>query len=900
MNPDNSPDGAAPTPPPAANPSPVPDADADASDGAALSPTLRNGLGQALLMVAMATVTLVWLFHNADSISASSHLAYTRELNNLRQANAYIYSDVLAIRFELTRNYDSISRGTEGINNLIEKLRHTPDFLSRDDARRVLGQIEKFNALAQRKNQLIESFVRESAVLRNSTRYFPTSVRKTIQTLASPRLRAEITALSDEVMTYMVLDNKDLIVPIQKHLEALARESGKQPPRAAAAVRNTIEHAKIMIDRNQAVSGKLHELTAILTDQASMQIIQAYNSGYTRSANRTQIYRVLLFVAALVLALYLVLIFVRLGRASQALRNSNRSLEQRIDELHRTQAHLKLYATVFTSAAEGMVITDARARILVANPAFTVITGYTLEEIRTQPTSLLSSGQHAPAFYQDMWKSLERRGKWQGEIWNRRRNGEVFPEWLSITSLRDNDNRITNYIGIFSDTSERKRNEAHIQHLSQHDSLTNLPNRLMMQERLNEAITQARRINNHAAVLFLNLDRFRNINDTLGSELGDALLQQVAHRSQILLRDTDTVSRLGGDEFVFILPDVNQPQDAAAIARKLLNSASRPYLLGEHNISITASIGIAIFDTDGATAAELLRNADAAMSRAKEDGRNNFRFYSTDMNTSTLGDLLLENQLRGAVDKNELELFYQPKVDARTGCLQSAEALLRWRHPEQGMIPPDRFIRLAEESGLIVPIGEWVLNTACRQLHDWRKTGLPIVPLAINLSAQQFLQNDLPVLIADSLASARLDPALLELELTESMLIRNVERTVGMLARLREMGVGLSIDDFGTGYSSLAYLKQFDVNVLKIDKSFVSDIHNVDADADGKIAIAIIGLAHALGLKVVAEGVETDEQRLFLLDHGCDTFQGYFFSRPIPAADFAKKLAELNPAVLES
>ena len=649
-----------------------------------------------------------------------------------------------------------------------------------------------------------------------------------------------------------------------------------------------------MVSHKSMVEARLRELAVIPTSHASEQLIQFYNASYARAQNRAQVYRVLLFVVALVLAFYLILIFVRLGRISQALQESNRSLEQRIDELHRSQAKLKLYATVFTSAAEGMVITDARARILVANPAFTTITGYALEEIRSRPPSLLSSGRHAPTFYHDMWKSLERRGKWQGEIWNRRRNGDVYPEWLSITAVRDGKGEITHYIGVFSDTTERKRDEARIQHLSLHDSLTNLPNRLLMQERLNDAITQSQRLDCHTAVLFLNLDRFRNINDTLGSELGDALLQQVAHRSQSLLRDTDTVSRLGGDEFVFILPDINQPQDIASIARKLLNSIGRPYLLGEHDITITASIGIALSGTDGATAAELLRNADAAMSRAKEDGRNNFRFYSADMNTSTLGDLLLENQLRGAIEHNELELFYQPKIDALTNRMQGAEALLRWRHPEQGMIPPDRFIRLAEESGLIVPIGEWVLRTACRQIHDWREAGLPVVPVAVNLSAQQFLQSDLPVLVSDYLAAACLEPWLIELELTESMLMRNVDRTVDMLARLREMGVGLSIDDFGTGYSSLSYLKQFDVNALKIDRSFVSDIHR--ADADGKIAIAVIGLAHALGLAVVAEGVETDEQRVFLLEHGCDIFQGYFFSRPIPAPDFAQKLAELRQA----
>ncbi|MDR2032527.1 MAG: EAL domain-containing protein [Azoarcus sp.] len=853
---------------------------------------LRKGLAQALILVAAAMLMLLWLFSNADAVSTVEHQDYSRELRSIYQIDAEINAAVLAVRFGLYQNFDVITQRVRDITRVIETLRHTPDFLSRSDADRIRDKVEEFNKLIQVKNEYIERFKSENAVLRNSTHYFPVAVKNAQALDIPPLLRTELDMLANEVLNYMVLGDSELAARIRKHIETLENASRDLSPNAVAALRVVFIHAQFMENRKATVDKLLHNIISIGSISRGEQIIQIYNTGYEHATSQAHIYRVLLFTTALVLALYLVLVFARLGRATRALQDSNRNLEQRIEELHRTQANLKLYATVFTSAAEGMVITDARARILVANPAFTSITGYELDDIRSRPPSLLSSGQHAPTFYHDMWKALNRRGKWQGEIWNRRRNGEIYPEWLSITAVRDSGGNVSHYIGVFSDMTERKRTEAHIQHLSHHDPLTNLPNRLLMQERLNEAIAQSRRINCQTAVLFLNLDRFRNINDTLGTELGDALLQQVAHRSQSLLRDTDTVSRLGGDEFVFILPDINQPQDVASIARKLLASIGRPYLLGEHDITITASIGIAISGTDGGTAAELLRNADAAMSRAKEDGRNNFRFYSADMNTSTLGDLLLENQLRSAIEHNELELHYQPKVDARTNVLQSAEALLRWRHPEQGMVQPNRFIRLAEESGLIVPIGEWVLRTACQQISDWRKAGLSVVPIAVNLSAQQFLQNDLPVLVRESLGAVSLEPELLELELTESMLMRNVERTVDMLTRLREMRVGLSIDDFGTGYSSLSYLKQFQVNVLKIDKSFVSDIH--DADADGKIAVAVIGLAHALGLKVVAEGVETEEQRAFLLDHDCDIFQGYLFSRPLSAADFGKKLAELQ------
>jgi len=849
-------------------------------------------IGRALFIAAIIASSLLWVFINADTISVSELQSYSRTLRNFRQVDTQIKADVLSIRFKLHKNYDNVSHNIGRLNVLLRQLHTPPNFLSESNAKTLLHHVNELDRLIQTKNEHIDIFMRENAILRNSIRYFSTTINHFIDEPHPPLLRANLTVLSNNVMTYLVSDNEELLPVISGLIESIRRQNSKLPPQSKREMENILDHVNIMIKGKQTVDSRLQDITLISTDTELEKVIQIYNIGQESAAKKSSIYRALLFVSALLLILYLTLLFIRLGHATHALRSSNQNLKLRIDELHHAQANLKLYATLFNSAAEGMVITDPNARVLVANPAFTSITGYSVEEIRTRSPSLLSSGRHAKSFYNDMWKTLEQRGKWQGEIWNRRKNGEMYPEWLSISAVYDKGNGITHYIGVFSDITERKKNEAHIQHLSLHDPLTNLPNRLLMQERLNEALSQSQRIDSHTAVLFVNLDRFRNINDTLGNELGDALLQQVAHRSQALLRDTDTVSRLGSDEFVFILPDIVQPQDAASIARKLLTSISRPYLLGGHDITITASIGIAISGTDGNTAAELLRNADAAMSRAKEDGRNSSRFYSADMNITTLGDLLLENQLRNAIKYNELELFYQPKVDATTGIMQGSEALLRWRHPEHGMIPPDRFIRLAEESGLIIPIGTWVLRTACQQIHTWREAGLPVVPVAVNLSAHQLQQSDLPALVNDCLKAADIEPGLLELELTESMLMRNAEHTINILSRLRQMGVSISIDDFGTGYSSLSYLKQFKVNLLKIDKSFVADIQN--ADPGGTIAIAIIGLAHALGLKVVAEGVETDEQRRFLLDYGCDSFQGYFFSRPVSASDFALKLTDLK------
>ena len=445
-----------------------------------------------------------------------------------------------------------------------------------------------------------------------------------------------------------------------------------------------------------------------------------------------------------------------------------------------------------------------------------------------------------------------------------------------------------NYIGIFSDITERKEAEARILHLAHHDPLTNLPNRALLNDRLGQTLLQARRDGRGAAVLLLDLDRFKTINDTLGHERGDSLLLEVCARCRRVLRDTDTLARLSGDEFVIVLPDATTADVAADTARRLLDAIALPCRLGEHEISITASIGIALFARDGSDESTLLRNADAAMHRAKEAGRNAFEFYAEDMNTSSLGRLLLEHQLRGAAERGELLLHYQPKVSAADGRLGGFEALLRWQHPELGMVAPGQFIPLAEESGLIVPIGQWVLEEACRQQRAWLDAGFDVPPLAVNLSAHQLAQPDIVATVAAAIGRHHLAPGLIELELTETMLMRDVDRTIRTLVRLREMGVRLSIDDFGTGYSSLNYLRQFPVNALKIDRSFVGDIGS--DGAEGKIAAAIVGMAHSLGLEAIAEGVETEAQRAFLQMHGCHQLQGYLIARPAHAREIERFL----------
>ena len=707
-------------------------------------------------------------------------------------------------------------------------------------------------------------------------------------------LRATPTFL-DGAETMRMLTQIERYVELQARrqtlIDALRQGLGREPraPGDASAPSSGADRL-----HQPHLDAAIRALLALPTARQGEVLVDTYTVGYEAATARMDAHRVLLVIVALALGLYLLLTTVRLRKTTLAVTQANIELDEKITALQRAEGDLQRYATVFTNSSEGMLITDAGGVIVAVNPAFTRITGYCAEDVVGHSPAILNSGRQDAGFYRQMWNAINSRGKWQGEIWNRRRNGSIYPEWLSITAVRGMDGQLLNYIGIFSDITERKEAEARILHLAHHDPLTNLPNRALLHDRLHQVVLQARRDRRGAAVLLLDLDRFKTINDTLGHDSGDGLLLQITERCRSVISETDTLARLSGDEFVFVLPDAGNPQDAAAIARRILDAVALPCQLGEHRITVTASIGIALYDQDGGSGSILLRNADAAMHRAKEAGRNGFEFYSAEMNTASLGQLLLENQLRGATERGELLLHYQPKVCARSGRLLGLEALLRWQHPELGMVAPGRFIPLAEETGLINAIGEWVLDEACRQQRAWLEAGLDVVPIAVNLSAQQLGQQNFVSRVASAIDAAGLAPSLIELELTETMLMRDIDRTIHTLVRLREMGVRLSIDDFGTGYSSLNYLRQFPVNALKIDRSFVSGISA--EGTEGKIAAAIVGMAHSLGLEAIAEGVETEAQRSFLTAQGCHQLQGYLIGRPVPAAEIETRLPPARPA----
>ncbi|SFN85526.1 PAS domain S-box-containing protein/diguanylate cyclase (GGDEF) domain-containing protein [Formivibrio citricus] len=549
------------------------------------------------------------------------------------------------------------------------------------------------------------------------------------------------------------------------------------------------------------------------------------------------------------------------------------------EEQERAEAQIRLHAQVFENTRDGMVITDAHNRIIMANRALTEQTGYSTEEIIGQNPNILSSGRHDRGFYAQMWAALDSVGAWQGEIWNRRKDGEVYLEWLSINTIRGSDGRISNYFANFSDLSGRKAQEE-LDWLKRFDVLTGLPNRLLLEDRANEAIAHARQYGRHVALLCINLNRFHYVNESLGHPAGDKVLKGVAERFARLAGEAATVSRLSGDNFVVLIPDMAKPSEAIPVAEGLLQAASEIHEVGETQISLTASIGVALYPGDGEDFDGLLKNSDAALVRARSDGGNTCQFYTGDLNERAGLSLGLMAELRQALDSGWFTLYYQPQVCAQSGKISGVEALVRLNHPGKGLISPADFIPIAEETGMIIPLGEWIMREACRQLREWQTRGLGELVMAINLSPKQLRDPNLQASILSTIGQNNLNPHHLELEFTESALLRDVASTMQLIEELKALGVRLSIDDFGTGYSSLSYLKRFPIDRIKIDQSFVRNIALGSTDA--AIVQAIITLASSLGMTTIAEGVETEQQAECLRTLNCHELQGYFYGRPVP------------------
>ncbi|AMD02697.1 EAL domain-containing protein [Halomonas chromatireducens] len=565
------------------------------------------------------------------------------------------------------------------------------------------------------------------------------------------------------------------------------------------------------------------------------------------------------------------------------------ALEERDRALARSHENLQLAERVIESSLEGIIVTDPSNRIEFVNPAFSHMTGYAAEEVIGKTPEILSSGRHDAAFYRQMWEALKTNGYWRGEIWNRRKSGELYLELLTITAITGENGEVTHYAALFNDITHIRENEERIRKLAYYDPLTALPNRRLLEDRLQLAIRHAHRNKSRLAVVFVDLDHFKQINDAMGHAVGDELLVMVADRLQSRLREDDTLARLGGDEFLILLPDLEEVEEVTRVARRLVDAVGEPCIINGHEFSIGCSLGISLYPDDATNAEALIHDADVAMYRAKQEGRNAYRLYRTEMNIQDDRQRALEAALRDAVESGEgLEVHFQPLFERESGALHSAEALMCWHHPVLGSIPPGEVIPLAERAGLIVALGDRMMRMVFAQLSEWCRASAEPVPVSINLSPRQFWQQDLTSKIAAMLADHDLPTGLVGFELSESTLLDKPLQAAAVLQQLRDLGGEITIDDFGTGYASLSYLEELPVTTLKIDRRF---IQRLDGEQRGSAAIvaAVCGLARELGLRVVAVGVETEAQQDALLRHNMDLIQGFLTGRPVSAARFASR-----------
>ena len=621
--------------------------------------------------------------------------------------------------------------------------------------------------------------------------------------------------------------------------------------------------------RSALRAGLVYLLISVVWLQLSSQLLISFFDEPRELGHWLQV-RGYVWVAISALVIYFM--GARFARASE--------LQQPLKE---NRERLRQAAAVFDCTREGVLVTDAKGLIVHVNRAFMEITGYRREDVMGRLPSLFKSGRHSALFYQQMFQSLQRNGEWSGEIWNRRKSGEIYPQWQTIRVIYDDQNHLSHYVAVFSDISAIKESEHELAHLAHHDPLTDLPNRLLFTDRAKQALASAQTQKRGCALLLLDLDHFKIINDSLGHNVGDQLLKLAGERLQALLGPSVTLARLGGDEFAVLAESCTQVVQAAALAQRILAALQQPFNFDGHQLFVSASIGISLFPNDALSAEQLLRNADSALFKAKSAGREGYALYTEELTAHAQNRVEIAGELRRALQQEELRVYYQPVHDLHDGRLVGVEALVRWQHPERGLVPPGEFIPIAERTGLIADIDGWVMNQACRQMCQWLADGVPVRFVAVNVSSRLFARRELYEQVAQVLHDTGLDPAFLELEVTESAVMDDPEVALEQLHRLRELGLRLAIDDFGTGYSSLLRLKRLPVQKLKIDQGFVAGLPWDEDDA--AIVRVVIALAKSMGMQVQAEGIEQVEQAQFLLDLACDMGQGYWFGRPMPAID---------------
>ncbi len=823
---------------------------------------------------ALAAGVLVVLFFFTEPVDLRRHNALLIHFSQLQNDEARLGEVVLQLNFNLTNNYD---RANELMAHMQATWRELREGDVASDLRKRADFVQQLQLLDQKltsKADALETFKSRNAVLKNSLTYLPHARDELLRDWPRGSVAHEHV---DALVEYMLLNRINSAMLEQGRLQAsitiLQKETANLPASTRKHLDSLIQHIRLIDRFERDMPGIVQQLTS---NRGNLSLADSYRKYYDLQQQRAVAYRFFLLLATLILLSYAVLALFRLRAQS---------------------IQLKLASSVFATASEGITISDIGGAILDVNAAFTEVTGYTREEVLGKNPRLLQSGRHDAQFYKNMWRSIGETGKWQGEIWNRRKNGEIYPEWLNITAgtvLQGAQKKVTHYVATFSDITQRKNNEAEIYQLAFFDPLTNLPNRRLLLDRLRHILAARDTNAGHATLLFIDIDNFKTLNDIKGHDVGDLLLVEIARRLLASAREGDTVARLGGDEFVVMLEGLSpEPDHAASQAKaageKILQSLNSPYHLKDFEYHSSCSIGISLFSQD-ISADELLKQADTAMYEAKAAGRNALRFFDPAMQAALEARATLEAELRQALAQQEFVLHYQIQVNADNTPI-GAEALLRWNHPQRGLVFPDTFISLAEETGLIQPIGQWVLESACAQLKAWEAdVDKRFLLLAVNVSARQFGAEEFVSQVESQLFSSGIVPSRLKLEITESMLLNNIELDISIMRQLKALGVSFSIDDFGTGYSSLQYLKRLPLDQIKIDQSFVREL--ATNSSDKAIVRTIIAMAKSMDLDVIAEGVETEEQRQLLLSAGCTNFQGYLFSRPVPIGQFEELLIQ--------
>ena len=817
-----------------------------------------------------AAVLLVVIFVFTQPVDLRRHNILLGYFSQLQRDDARLGEAVLQLYFNLTNNYDHVTAISENIRNVVRELRSGEAASGLREDAEFRQQLQLLGQRLSAEQDALERFKSNNAVLKNSLAYLP-HARDDLEKNFPPGtvFHEDIDSMVEEVLFKRI----NASAHDHGHMETIVAALEKAAMKLSADNRRKFD---LLMRHTRQIDRIEHDMPALMGQLISSgeyePLDEAYRHYYDRQQERAAGYRLFLLLATLAMLGYAAFAFLRLREKSRS---------------------LQLSASVIAHAHECILITDTTGRIVDVNPAFTEVTGYTREEALGKTPRLLQSGRHDANFYAGMWQSIKSAGQWSGEVWNRRKSGEVYPEWLSITTVTGEGGEVTHYVGSAIDITERKQNEADIHNLAFYDLLTQLPNRRMLMDHLYQALVTGIGGSRYGALLFIGLDNFKSINDAKGHSVGDFILLKVASRLNACVGEGDLIVRLGGDEFVAVLQNLDGETEQAEaqarrIAEKIHEAINQPYILQGHEYHTTTSIGVSLFREHEISVDELLKRADTAMHQAKQSGRNIIRFFDPTMQAELEERMALEADLRTALQHQQFRLYYQMQVD-RTGRVLGAETLLRWTHPLRGMVSPMMFIPLAEENGLILPIGQWVLETACKQIKAWETDPRTRdLQLAVNVSAGQFHMPDFVEQVNGMIRQTAIIPSRLKLELTESMVLDDVADTIAKMHALKQIGVRFSMDDFGTGYSSLAYLTQLPLDQLKIDQSFVRNVGTKSTDA--VIVQTIVGMANNLGMEVIAEGVETQAQRDFLEKVGCLLYQGYLFGKPVPLEEFEKKL----------